>query len=185
MKLISFSMFILSFFPLWVSILFIDIRSIYNNDLLIYTERISVLVLLLVNVLAFIIFFKEIYFCCQREGSNYYVLESVKEEKRITSEFLVSYMMPLCAFDFTRWDQVVLFLIYFITLSFLCIKHNYFTVNIILECFGYRFYKCELKDKDGIIINRIVISKRNLLALNGSDLAIRDINDDFVLNIDE
>lgn len=58
------------------------------------------------------------------------------------AEYLLSYILPLFAFDFTVWNGVVLFLIFFTILGFLCIKHNYFSVNIILEMAEFRFYNC-------------------------------------------
>mgnify|MGYP000320977530 FL=1 len=60
----------------------------------------------------------------------------------ITAEYLLSYILPLFAFDFTKWDEVVKFLIFFLTFGYLCIKHNSFSVNIVLELLGYKMYDC-------------------------------------------
>lgn len=43
----------------------------------------------------------------------------------ITAEYLLSYILPLFAFDFTKWDEVVKFLIFFLTFSYLCIRHGH------------------------------------------------------------
>lgn len=183
----SFCMFILSFFPLWISIIFINVNSIYDkyDGFSLGFESISILILLLVNGIAFTTFFREIYFGGKDEDVEFYVLDSANEEKKLTSEFLVAYMMPLCAFNFTKWDGVVLFLIYFITLSILCVRHNLFTVNVILEIFGYRFYSCKLRNCDNIQFSKIIISRKNLLALAGTRVKIIDLNNEFILHIDD
>ena len=38
---------------------------------------------------------------------------SAQEEKTITAEFLLSYILPLFTFDFRTWDGVFLFLIFY------------------------------------------------------------------------
>ena len=66
------------------------------------------------------------------DGSQEYTIDDVEEEKALSSEYLLSYILPLFAFDFTVWHQVILFLVFFFVLAFLCICHNYFNVNILL-----------------------------------------------------
>ena len=121
---VSFSMFFLSFAPLWVSILFIDIKSIIENQTEIVTEKYSVLFILILAIISLVILM--ISFNKQnKNGAQEFTIESVEEEKTITAEYLLSYILPLFAFDFTIWHQVVLFLIFFFVLAFLCIRHNY------------------------------------------------------------
>ena len=55
-----------------------------------------------------------------------YTIVDAKENKSIITDYMLSYILPLFVFDFTQWDGVVMFLIFFITLGFLCIKHNNF-----------------------------------------------------------
>ena len=105
---------------------------------------------------------KEVYIFYFHEksiGTHTYVLKEVEEEKIISTEFLLSYVLPLFAFDFTKWDQVILFLIFYITMSFLCIRHNHFSVNIVLEFLHYRFYNCVIENDDKIRIDTKIISK--------------------------
>ena len=70
---------------------------------------------------------------------NDYVIVSAVQEKGITSEFLLSYILPLFAFDFTLWSGCVEFLIYYVILAFLCIRNNNVYANLWLEVFGYKF----------------------------------------------
>ncbi len=118
-----------------------------------------------------------------RNGSITYRLNSAKEQKSITAEYLLSYILPLFAFDFTHWDQVILFLIFFGILGFLCIRHNYFSVNIILEVANFRFYECSLKNDDGIEIETLILSNRKLNSMYGKRLSLKPINNEIKLDV--
>ena len=107
---------------------------------------------------------------------------TVTEEKTVTSEFLLSYILPLFAFDFTQWKSVALFLIFFLTLGFLCVKHETFTVNIVLEVFGYQFYRCDLEDEDGNGITWMIISRTDLKGCVGDSVYLRPLNNECRLN---
>lgn len=178
----SFSMFYLSFFPLWVSILFVDIKSIIENQTDIVTEQCSVFMIPILFITSLIIlrtsFNKE-----NRNGAQQYTIDGIEEEKTITSEFLLSYILPLFAFDFTVWHQVVLFLIFFFVLAFLCIRHNYFSVNVLLELRGYRFYRCDLLNEDEITISKVIISNEQLLNHKTERVLIHPINNEYAVDI--
>ena len=112
----SFSLFFLSFAPLWISVLFIDIKSIIEKQTGILTEKYTVLVILVLSLVSLVIlmlsFNKK-----NTNGAQEFIIDSVEEEKAITAEYLLSYILPLFAFDFTVWHQVVLFLIFFFVLA--------------------------------------------------------------------
>ena len=178
----SFSMFFLSFFPLWVSILFIDIKSIVEKQASIVTEQYSIGVILILFTISLIIlmlsFNKK-----DRNGAQEYIIEDVEEEKTITAEYLLSYILPLFAFDFTVWHQVVLFLVFFSVLAFLCIRHNYFSVNVFLELLGYRFYRCKLQNDDKVTISKVIISKERLLNRKTERILTHPINNEYATDI--
>ena len=44
-------------------------------------------------------------------NSEKYEIISAKRSKNITIEVFLAYIFPLFAFDFTHWDQIILFLI--------------------------------------------------------------------------
>ena len=112
-------------------------------------------------------------------NSEKYTLTEAKEEKTITTDFFLSYILPLFAFNFTQWDGIVEFLIFFVVLAFLCIRHNHFSVNIILELMRYKMYECILQNADDQEIKRIVISKSSLSVRIGSAITVKHINNDF------
>ena len=106
---------------------------------------------------------------------------SAQEEKTITAEFLLSYILPLFAFDFRTWDGTFLFLIFFIVFGWLCIRHNYFCVNIVLEASKYRFYKCEKENEDGVPSTRVVISRQKLNKYIGQSIKMAGFNNEYML----
>ena len=110
-------------------------------------------------------------------------LKRVKEEKTITAEYLLSYILPLFAFDFTLWSDVILFLIFFFSHGFLCIKHNHFSVNIVLELMGFGFYICVFKNEDGIEMEQLIISRRRLMGCIGEAIYLKPLNNEYRLDI--
>jgi len=178
----SMSLFFLSFAPLWLSILFIDIKSIVEGLTPLYTEWISIVIIVIASIVSVFILLNALN-TKRRSGVQKYRITVVEEEKTITAEYLLSYILPLFAFDFTLWSQVILFLIYFLTLGFLCIKHNHFSVNIVLEFFRYRFYRCELLSEDGIPITKYIISQEKLINHKTEIISVRPLNNEYSLDL--
>lgn len=160
-KINSLCLYIISFFPLWLAILFIDIKNIIENNPNLYIEKISIACILLMFIISLIIV---VYVVFDRRKGNFekYEIVNIKKIKNITIEVFLAYILPLFAFDFTKWDQVIIFLIFFISLGLLCIKHNYFLGNIVLDVLKFDIYECKLKNVDGIEIAMNVISRRKI-----------------------
>ena len=157
--------------------MFIDIKSIVAGGT-ITTEIASIIIIILHSLVSSYTLWKELK-SGPRSGKKAYKLISCSEEKSISSEYLLSYILPLFAFDFTQWDQMVLFLIFYATLAFLCIRHNYFSINVILEIFRYRFYSCSLENEDQVIINKIVIARRKMELIKGTDICLSSVNNEY------
>lgn len=134
----GFCMFFLSFFPLWISVLFIDIKSILEGNPNIWTEIISISLILLVSIISLVVLMHELN---PRNTSNQqeYRIVSAKEEKTITAEYLLSYILPLFAFDFTLWAEVVLFLVFFLVLHFYLYVTAISRLIYCLSCFVIDF----------------------------------------------
>ena len=178
----SLSMFFLSFTPLWVSVLFLDIKSIIENETPLFTEWISICVIVVLSLLSVIILSCSLR-SKNRAGIQKYRLIRIEEQKSITAEYLLSYILPLFAFNFTEWDQVVLFLVYFLTLGYLCIKHNQLSVNIVLELLHYRFYLCEMETEDHFPVTRYIISKEKLINHKNDIISTRPLNNEYSLDL--
>ena len=178
----SLSMFFLSFTPLWVSVLFLDIKSIIEYKTPLYTEWITICVIIVLFVFSTIILSRSLR-VKKRAGIQKHRLINIEEQKSITAEYLLSYILPLFAFDFTVWSQIILFLIYFLTLCYLCIKHNHLSVNIVLELFHYRFYKCDMETEDCILVTKYIISREKLINHKNDIISTRPLNNEYSLDL--
>lgn len=178
----GFCMFFLSFCPLWISVLFIDIKSICEGNPNVWTEIISVSLILIVSIIALVVLMCELNPRNINNQQEYRII-SAKEEKTITAEYLLSYILPLFAFDFTLWNEVVLFLVFFLVFAFLSIHHNHFSVNILLELMRYRFYSCELENEDGVSISKIVVCQEILSAQTGGLISARALNNEYLVRV--
>ena len=85
---------------------------------------------------------------------------------KISSEFLLAYVLPMIAFDFEKMKGIILFVIYFVTLAFLSIRNNNVYTNIFLEFKGYKMYLCDLEaermGRTYMYKECLVISKNNI-----------------------
>lgn len=181
-KLLSISLYYVSFLPLWISILFIDVLSLLKKESCVKTELISMCCILIAMCVSITVIYRAFH-RRGKEGSTKHTIKTAKEEKTISAEYLLSYILPLFAFDFTLWEQVVLFLIFFTTLGYLCVKHNHHSINILLEIAGFRFYECDLKNNDEVVTNRLIMSKQRLNELKGMDIYIAALNNDYSLDV--
>lgn len=76
----SFSMYFLSFLPLWISVIFIDGKSIWDGSPHVCTEIISIALILIISVLSVISVLAS--YCGKHQnGAQQYTLVSAKEEK--------------------------------------------------------------------------------------------------------
>lgn len=170
----SWVMYYVSFFPLWIAIIFLDIKNIIIEEENLYTEIISIVLITSIFI-----------FCCimlremikNKSNLQKYNVIKAKKAKDITIEYFLAYVLPLFAFDFTQWDGMVTFLIFFLFLGTLCTRHSYFTANVLLEIFKYDYYECTLKVGDNVEVDSYVISSRKLKG--GDEIYLRKLNDDY------
>ena len=159
-----------------------DVKSIIENKTPLFTEWLSIYTIIVFVIISAIGVMKALS-TKNQNGSTEYCIISVEEQKTITAEYLLAYILPLFAFDFTLWHEVVLFLVYFLTLGFLCIRHNLLSVNVVLELFHYRFYKCKLENNDKSDVIKYVISKESLIDHKGENITTRSLNNEYLLDL--
>lgn len=176
--LFSGSLFFLSFFPLWLSIAFIEMKSIYDHSNNLYTEWISLICILLGMLICGAIVINSLSEK-NTNGAKEFTVVAAEEEKSISAEYLLSYILPLFAFDFTQWDGVVLFLVFFSTMGFLCIYHSHFSLNVLLEFMGYKFYKTEIMNADKIVVTVEIVSRKNIVAKHNQEVRLRFLNNNY------
>lgn len=174
-------MFITSFLPLWVSILFVsiwdvisygmkswDTKEIWKHNLInIATSNLITLAFVSILVIVTITSMDSINrFLKDKKSIDVKpkaIITHAKKANKLTSEFLLAYILPMIAFDFSDLKNIVLFVIYFIVLAVLCIRNSNVYTNIFLEFKGYRMYECDIKchvlNVDYEYSNSLVISK--------------------------
>jgi hypothetical protein len=182
-KFFKIAMFITSFTPLWLTIAFKDILNIIRGDPNLYTEIIGLIIIMLSLVLSISIIIASMRNLNVSEYKPYKIIE-VSQEKGMTSEFLLSYILPLFAFDFTKWDSVVQFLIYFVIVAFLCIRNNNVYANLIFELQKYKFYSCKIQwapEPSARPIQAIVISRSNLCSNASNTIEVATLNKPFYI----
>ena len=182
--LFKYAMFFTAFIPLWITVLFLDAMSISDKtNSYIGTEVMGIGCIIIGLVVSMIVILCSMKNMTDNDYKKYRIL-SVEQEKGITSEFLLSYILPLFAFDFAEWMSVVEFLIYFGMLAILCTRNNNVYANILFEVKRYKFYTCEMQwgaEADTTPIQMTVISKRPLTAYKGNTIEVAALNKPFYL----
>lgn len=151
----------------------VDIRAIYLKPVDSLFEQISIFVIVLITISSLVVLRKLLK---DRDLQTLkYNLYDVIEKKTLTIDYILLYVFPLMAFDFTSFKDVCLFLIFFLVLSFLEIKHHCISSNIVFELMGYSVYECRLKCSENdpepkkqyiICKNNLIIKKVQILRLN-------------------
>jgi len=183
-KLFKVTMFFTAFIPLWITVVFLDAMSIADKtNCNIVSEVMGIGCIITGLIASAIIILCSMRGVKDRDYKKYKIL-SVEQEKGITSEFLLSYILPLFAFDFTEWVSIVEFLIYFLILAFLCVRNNNVYANLLFEIKKYKFYSCEMQwvaETDTTPIQMMVISKMPLTAHKGNTIEVAALNKPFYL----
>lgn len=191
-------MFITSFLPLWLSIFIEDIwnivqvgindwccnKSFLENLKFTLQETIVCVVVVIVVCIVMITsmcsvnaFLKDKYGIDSPPCTK---VNSAVRANNLSSEFLIAYILPMIAFDFSELKSVISFTIYFGMLAFLCVRNSNVYANIWLEFKGYRMYICKLERK---ILGEtckyndcLVISKQNLTSMTGKNIKYWDFD---------
>jgi len=168
-------MFFLSFFPLWICVVFIDVMKIVSDKTNLWSEIIELIVISLMTLFCTFVICKVLKI---NKGQNCECYKVIKSEIDTisTSTYLLTNVLPLLAFDFTKWKSTITFLIIILFLFLMNSIHNRYDCNICLELMGYRMYTCWLKD-DREEQRQLTVLIRNT-SLNANDeIAIHKLND--------
>jgi hypothetical protein len=112
---------------------------------------------------------------------------SARKSNTLVSDFLLAYVLPMIAFDFTNPQGVLLFLIYFCVLAFLSIRNNNVYTNILFEFKKYSMYNCKMEfivaGKAVIRDDCTVFSKSNLII--NSEIPYFDFDNDIYIDLSQ
>jgi len=160
--------------------------NLFSNKLL---ELISIVVILVIISISFFginFFLNDIK---RTEVKRYCTIKKARRANKLSSEFLLAYILPLIAFDYTDIKDIVLFVIYFAVLAFLCIRNNNVYTNILFEFKGYKMYECDIEYKiisqtnPHLYTDCLVISKNNLTSKIDAEIAYYDFDNYIYINI--
>ena len=198
------SMFITSFIPLWISIIVSDCWVLlsgavkllkYDSILLsiINICKVYYLCIIVIIIITFVmvssIFYIKKFIREKRSNTNppEICIRSAVKSNKLSSDFLLAYILPMIAFDFADLKNLVLFLIYFTILAFLCIRNNNVYTNIFLEMKGYKMYICNLEKNNIGVVSKyedcLVISKNNLTIDIGNNMGYWDFENNIYIDL--
>lgn len=191
-------MFVTSFIPLWISIIVIDIWTVIEsttkewdcttqlwenvlaatiNNLLLIITVLIVIILVISSMTNIKIFLDD---RMKESNKPNGTIKSARRANKLSSEFLLAYILPMIAFDFSNIKAVVLFIIYFSVLAILCIRNNNVYTNIFLEFLGYKMYDCDIEcqglSTKHIYKECLIISKIDLTLEIGNALPYWDFD---------
>ena len=101
-KLFRLSVFFVSYTPLWLSIAYIDLMNVfYHKTPSPWTEIISVVcicIAYLISVPNMVLTMRKL----GKENSEQLQIKSVSEQKTASLEYMLSFVLPMFAFEFTQ-----------------------------------------------------------------------------------
>lgn len=205
-KKFKWNMFITSFIPLWLAIIVADTwsaiesgieswlfkDSVIKNIVKMFKMNwvsvivvLTILVLMLISILSINQFLKD---KCSNNESPQIKIKRATRANKLSSEFLLAYILPMIAFDFTEIKSVVLFAIYFAMLAFLCIRNSNVYTNIWLEFKGYKMFLCDLEanrmGRKHTYTDCLVISKHNLTVEVDNNMKYWDFDNYIYIDLD-
>lgn len=206
-KKFRWDMFITSFLPLWASIIVIDIWKTTKNmidmwdiSLNAYKNTVAGLNSSLVEIFSvvIIVFFVSISInginsflrerCSSQNNPKVKIVKATRANK-LSAEFLLAYILPMIAFDFSNIQNIVLFIVYFSVLAYLCIRNNNIYTNIFLEFKGYKMYYCDVSatvvNTNHIYRDCLMISKTNLCQEEENFISCWDFDNYIYITINE
>lgn len=200
-------MFVTSFIPLWFSIIVFSIWRIVENSIDAWNEKskyvenvvnclkkssVELCVTLIVILLVWISVSGINSFIKGRKSTKNNprgkIIRATKANK-LSSEFLLAYILPMIAFDFGEIKDIVLFVIYFSVLAYLCIRNNNIYTNILLEFKGYKMYNCDIEcsvlEQKKIYHDSLIISEDDLTQMEENEIPYWDFDKYIYIAINE
>lgn len=92
--------------------------------------------------------------------------------------------IPLIAFDFTQWQDMIKFLIIWGFLFLLCWRFWQMPIAW-LSMLGFFVSECDLETYDGQLVQKIIISRKPLSRIKGELVTIADIDNSQAIQIGE
>lgn len=180
----------LNFFPLWMTVMFLDCKALFFDHVkqngTEWCGLCGCCIGMLVSSLVVLIRIHE------KKDAKGVVVSSIDEKKVISADVLLTYVLPLLAFDFGSWVGMVQFLLFFIVIIVLQVRHNAITGNVFLGLLGYRFYDCKYYNEESMYNEKsrvanvtMIIAKRYLEDKEGAKLNLVFLNDQVTFDVND
>ncbi|MGX6592848.1 hypothetical protein [Cetobacterium ceti] len=185
------ALFITSFLPLWISIIFVNIWSIIQyiffktkgnfncnlfnlkNFMILFSSQWLEISFSIILLILFLISARYLYCFFYRNKKSINkpvgIIKKVSRAYNLGSDYLLAYILPMIAFNFSSLKDVILFCIIFIILGFLCIRNENIYTNIYLEFLGYQMFFVNINKN---ITEDNINLKEGILFLSKNDLRL-------------
>lgn len=172
----SIAIFISGYTPLFLIMVIKDIKEFlwYSHDLtnqILWFTTIKfpyfvsvgnpgvVLILIAVSVLSLIL----LHYVLKNIASNPFEITIIKAKSRSSEvvNYTIPYMISFVAFDLSKWQDIVSFILFLFILCLLSIRSQSIFINPIIAAKGYGLYDCEYQESG---------NKKECIMLSKSDL---------------
>jgi len=123
------------------------------------------------------------------EKSGSVKIITARKSTTLVTDFLLLYILPMAAFNFSSIRDIFLFLIYFSFITFLSIRNGNVYTNVLFEIMKYRFYKCDIKRKvpagQHLYYDCVIISKSNLTGKAGEEIPCFSFENTIYLDVNK
>lgn len=141
-------MFLTSYIPLYIVLIvqYVDLKkTVLEQPFIMVLSSLTLISLVVFELVLYLLSKSRTYIAC----TNVSKVEMLKE---VNSTYLLTYIMPLIAFDFGKTQDCISFLILFVSIMIMYIKYNMVFLNPVLEAFRYTYYTVENEYGDRIIL---------------------------------
>ena len=183
----------MNFLPLWVIVVFLDCKALFWDHVeqngTEWCGLCGCCIGILISSLVVVMGLNE---NKGQKGGRGIIVEAIEERKVMSAEVLLSYVLPLLAFDFGSWVGMVQFLLFFFVILLLQVRHNAITGNVFLELLGYRFYDCKYYNEEAshneetrIAKDAILITRSYLGGEDGVQINVAFLNNQVALEVED
>lgn len=162
------NMFISSYFPLYLILLFLNLDKINRKCKLLKLIKFSNIkesLFILILLMLIMISLKTIWDLKKTRGSETYTFKNINNPDDSIISYMMTYIIPLLSSDFLSKDTLIINITLFLLIGFMYLQLNLLYLNPLWLLFGYYTYKTE---SDKIAISNIKYS--DIKSLEGEPL---------------
>jgi len=168
--------------PVPIMVVFSNAYQYYATQLIFCGIVVAVVLIAIVYVLSFVRRKNK-----RNEKSGVIKIIEARKYTTLVTDFLLFYILPMIAFDFSSTRDIFLFAVYFAFIAFLSIRNENVYTNVLFEFLGYKVYKCDVErnvlGKPYQYYECAVISKNNITSKVGEEISCFIFENTIYLNV--